>query len=204
MRISVLNHILALSRNFCLIAIITGWSFYLLWSHNADTNPFECSTQKGTEKPITGAFFCLWVKQGYTKGTFVPCKGYNPLTPTISSSNRGGGVAPDCMDFALKASFPWLQAPFCLWSVRIRLCLPTTYKNDNTQARGSARSRRRGRRRKSERFIACAVFKICLVHLFNSGLYSTGWSFYNLFRLLIFLAFRLFPWGTNQNLSERK
>ena len=29
----------------------------LLWSHNADTNPFECLTQKGTKKPITGAFF---------------------------------------------------------------------------------------------------------------------------------------------------
>ena len=159
MRISVLNHILALSRNFCLIAIITGWSFYLLWSHNADTNPFECSTQKGTEKPITGAFFfCLWVKQGYTKGTLWPCKGYNPLTPTISSSNRGGGVAPDCMDFALKASFPWLQAPFCLWSVRIRLCLPTTYKNDNTQARGSARDLEEGTTTKER-----ALYRVCSV-----------------------------------------
>ena len=34
----------------------------------------------------------------------------------FSSSHRGGGVAPDCMDFALKASFPWLQAPFRLRS----------------------------------------------------------------------------------------
>ena len=62
-------------------------------------------------KAYNGGFFCLWVKQGYTKGTLC-LVGYNPLTPTISSSNRGGGVAPDCMDFALKASFPWLQAPF--------------------------------------------------------------------------------------------
>ena len=119
-----------------------------------------------------GFFFCLWVKQGYTKGTLCLVR-YNPLTPTISSSNRGGGVAPDCMNFALKASFPWLQAPFCLWSVRIRLCLPTTYKNDNTQARGSARDLGGGDDdERAKRFIACAVFKICLVHLFNSGLYS--------------------------------
>ena len=34
----------------------------------------------------------------------------------FSSSHRGGGVAPDCMDFALKVSFPWLQAPFRLRS----------------------------------------------------------------------------------------
>ena len=138
MRISVLNHILALSRNFCLIAIITGWSF-ICSGHTMLTQTFECSTQKGTEKPITGLFCLLSYKD--TQRVLCALGGYNPLTPTISSSNRGGGVAPDCMDFALKASFPWLQAPFCLWSVRIRLCLPTTYKNDNTQARGSARSR---------------------------------------------------------------
>ena len=75
------------------------------------TQIFECSTQKGTEKPITGAFF-VFELQGYTKGTFRPCKGYNPLTPTISSSNRGGGVAPDCMDFALKPLFPDYKLPF--------------------------------------------------------------------------------------------
>ena len=42
----------ALSR-----AIITGCSFYLLWSHNADTNPFECLTQKGMKKAYNGGFF---------------------------------------------------------------------------------------------------------------------------------------------------
>ena len=132
----------------------------------------------------------------------MPCKGYNPLTPTISSSNRGGGVAPDCMDFALKTSFPWLQAPFCLRSVNTedrKASELTTSKHQHTEAHTflvgeGAQPWKRGRGVQ------------CLVHLFNSGLYSMGWSFYNQFRLSYFpLAFRLFPpWGINQNLSERK
>ena len=51
-----------------------------------------------------------------------------------------------------------------------------------------------------------SLSKNAWVHLFNSGLYSMWWSFYNQLRLSYFpLAFRLFPpWGINQNLSERK
>ena len=60
--------------------------------------------------------------------------------------------------------------------------------------------------RKAEYYFLGCLSKICLVHLFNSGLYSTWCSIYNQLRLSYFpLAFRLFPlWGINQNLSERK
>ena len=51
---------------------------------------------------------------------------------------------------------------------------------------------------------ASSPYIFCYVHLFNSGLLYRGGTFFNLNRLLIFLAFRLFPWGINQNLSERK
>ena len=150
---SVLNHIFALSRNFCLIAIITGCSFYLLWSHNADTNPFECLTQKGMKKAYNGGFFfacflrnaeaCIIGERSGRSGRarqrvryrtartaatsclvgslVIPDFCLNLITfiythillimqtfslSCFSSSHRGGGVAPDCMDFALKASFP--------------------------------------------------------------------------------------------------
>ena len=64
-------------------------------------------------KAYNGGFFFVFELSKDTQRVLCALsKGYNPLTPTISSSNRGGGVAPDCMDFALKASFPWLQAPF--------------------------------------------------------------------------------------------
>ena len=119
---SVLNHILALSRNFCFTAIIAGWSFYLLWSHNADTNPFKCLTQKGTEKPIAGAFFfACFLRNAEACILKILLK----ITDIIFSSTgrtfspvvTEGGVAPDCMDSALKTSFPWLQAPFCFRTV---------------------------------------------------------------------------------------
>ena len=58
---------LGIGRNFCFTAIIAGWSFYLLWSHNADTNPFKCLTQKGTEKPIAGAFFACFLRNAWKR-----------------------------------------------------------------------------------------------------------------------------------------
>ena len=42
--------------------------------------------------------------------------GYANFQFVVLLSSHRGGVAPDCMDFALKASFPWLQAPFRLRS----------------------------------------------------------------------------------------
>ena len=117
----------------------------------------------------------------------------------FSSSHRGGGVAPDCMDFALKAFFPWLQAPFRFRSVRTRLCLPTTSKHDNTDDNDDEVGWGLASDEKEAEYFWD-------VHLFNSGLCSMWWSFYNQLRLSYFpLAFRLFPpWGINQNLSERK
>ena len=106
---SVLNHILALSRNFCFTAIIAGWSFYLLWSHNADTNPFKCLTQKGTEKPIAGAFFCLFLEKRGSVHSENSTKDYwhnfSSTENILSSSNRGAELPPDCMDSALKPLF---------------------------------------------------------------------------------------------------
>ena len=117
----------------------------------------------------------------------MPCKGYNPLTPTISSSNRGGGVAPDCMDFALKVFFPWLQAPFCLWSVRISEC---DTKADCKEGGGVSTT---------------TPALLARVHLFNSGLLYHGGTFWSYFGFLIFLAFRLFPWELIRTLaSENK
>ena len=63
MRISVLNHIFALSRNFCLIAIITGWSFYLLSSRNADTNPLSVAHRKVENDSLRESFFCLFLEK---------------------------------------------------------------------------------------------------------------------------------------------
>ena len=66
----------------------------------------------------------------------------------FSSSHRGGGVAPDCMDFALKAFFPWLQAPFRFRSVRTELCeliywVLWTTTTTTRSAEGSQATRRR-------------------------------------------------------------
>ena len=107
----------------------------------------------------------------------------------FSSSHRGGGVAPDCMDFCSKSLFPWLQAPFRFRSVRTELCeliywvlWTTTTTTTTRSAEGSQATRRRR--------------SILNVHLFNSGLYSMWWSFYNQLWLSYFpLAFRLFPFG---------
>lgn len=120
----------------------------------------------------------------------------------FSSSNRVGGVAHDCVKTALKTSFPWLQAPLCLFSgffshpEWVASHFNKNKANDKDDDEEKEESTARPRRRTlSER-----------VHLFNSGLYSMWWSFYNQLRLSYFpLAFRLFPpWGINQNLSERK
>ena len=63
MRTSVLNHILALNRNFCLIAIIAGWSFYFLLSHNMTQILSSVWHRKVLKKPIAGAFFCLFLEK---------------------------------------------------------------------------------------------------------------------------------------------
>ena len=133
--------------------------------------------------------------------------------PCFSSSNRGGGVAPDCVEFALRCLFPWLQAPFCFRSVKISEC--ATKRKSN---RGEGVARPCALPRASTRAPAPlgiftksqATFKNTgverPVHLFNSGLLYHRGTFFILFRLSYFpLAFRLFPpWGINQNLSERK
>ena len=129
--------------------------------------------------------------KAYNGGFFFACFLRNAeacILKILSSSNRGGGVAPDCVKTALKTSFPWLQAPFCLWSVRISEC---DTKADCKEGGGVSTT---------------TPALLARVHLFNSGLYCMWCSFYNQLRLSYFpLAFRLFPpWGINQNLSERK
>lgn len=121
--------------------------------------------------------------------------------PCFSSSNRGGGVAPDCVEFALRCLFPWLQAPFCFRSAGfshpewVASHFNKNKANDKDDNDDEEAATRRRRRILSER-----------VHLFNSGLLYHRGTFFILFRLSYFpLAFRLFPpWGINQNLSERK
>ena len=139
------------------------------------------------KKPITGAFFffVFELSKDTQRVLFRPCKGYNPLTPTISSSNRGGGVAPDCMDFALKVSFPWLQAPFCLWSVRISEC---DTKADCKEGGGVSTT---------------TPALLARVHLFNSGLSYHGGTFFILFRLYYFPCFPIIS-GINLSLSKLK
>ena len=68
--------------------------------------------------------------------------------PCFSSSNRVGGVAHDCMDFALKVFFPWLPAPFCFRSLRTELreliyWLLWTTTTTTRPAEGSQAARRR-------------------------------------------------------------
>lgn len=109
--------------------------------------------------------------KAYNGGFFFACFLRNAeacILKILSSSNRGGGVAPDCMDSALKTSFPWLQASFCLWSVRISEC---DTKADCKEGGGVPTT---------------TPALLARVHLFNSGLYSMWWSFYNQLRLLIF------------------
>ena len=46
-------------------------------------------------KAYNGGFFFVFELSKDTQRVLLGLyKGYNPLTPTISSSNRGGGVAP--------------------------------------------------------------------------------------------------------------
>ena len=64
-------------------------------------------------------FFCLFLEKRVSVHSWKSSRGAFMQTFSLScfsSSHREGGVAPDCMDFALKASFPWLQAPFRLRS----------------------------------------------------------------------------------------
>ena len=56
------------------------------------------------KKPITGGLFLSEELARIHKGTLCLVRVY-PLTPRISVATEGG-VAPDCMDSALKASFP--------------------------------------------------------------------------------------------------
>ena len=137
--------------------------------------------------------------KAYNGGFFFACFLRNAeacILKILSSSNRGGGVAPDCMDFALKVFFPWLPAPFCFRSLRTELreliyWLLWTTTTTTRPAEGSQAEEGGG------------VFWD--VHLFNSGLYSMWWSFYNQLRLLIFPSLSdYFPPQINQNLSERK
>ena len=129
------------------------------------------------------------------------------------------------MDFALKVSFPWLQAPFRLRSgvfshpewVATQFNL-FFYLREIEDFWGSEEDERSDRPTDTNRkpqiskqiymgvISSDSLSKNAWVHLFNSGLYSMWWSFYNQLRLSYFpLAFRLFPlWGINQNLSERK
>ena len=143
--------------------------------------------------------------KAYNGGFFFACFLRNAeacILKILSSSNRGGGVAPDCMDSALKTSFPWLQSPLC--------CNQVFFSHPEwvaTQFQGKLSKRLiRNRHPVGSRGCDAIRSEARHVHLFNSGLYSTWWSFYNQFRLSYFpLAFRLFPpWGINQNLSERK
>ena len=66
------------------------------------------------------------------------------------------------------------------------------------------RRRKRVGAKRSIIFLGCAVFKICLVHLFNSGLLYHGGTFYLISAFLFSSLSDYFPWGINQNLSERK
>ena len=97
--------------------------------------------------------------------------------PCFSSSNRVGGVAHDCMDSALKSSFPWLQAPFCLWSVRISEC---DTKADCKEGGGVSTT---------------TPALLARVHLFNSGLLYRGGTFFILFRLYYFPRFPIISPG---------
>ena len=89
--------------------------------------------------------------KAYNGGFFFACFLRNAeacILKILSSSNRGGGVAPDCMDFALKVFFPWLPAPFCFRSLRTELreliyWLLWTTTTTTRPAEGSQAARRR-------------------------------------------------------------
>ena len=108
--------------------------------------------------------------------------------PCFSSSNRVGGVAHDCVKTASKLLFPWLQSPLC--------CNQVFFSHPEwvaTQFQGKL-SKRRTRNRHPVGSRGCDANKeqSVLIHLFNSGLYSTWWSFYSRLRLSYFpFAFRL-------------
>ena len=90
--------------------------------------------------------------KAYCGGFFFACFLRNAeacILKILSSSNRGGGVAPDCMDFALKVFFPWLQAPFRFRSVRTELCELIYWVLWTTTTTRSAEGSQATRRRRS-------------------------------------------------------
>jgi hypothetical protein len=103
--------------------------------------------------------------------------------PCFSSSNRVGGVAHDCVKTASKSLFPDYKLPFALDREFFGYADCKIYKLVYPR---KIRRRKRVGAKRSIIFLGCAVFKICLVHLFNSGLLSHGGTFFNLNRLLIF------------------
>lgn len=99
----------------------------------------------------------------------------------LSGTNRVGGVAHDCMKIASKYLFPWLQSPLC--------CDQVFFSHPEWVATQYQRklSKRRNRNRHPDGSRGCDANKeqSVLVHLFNSGLYSIWWSFYNQFGFII-------------------
>ena len=182
---SVLNHILALSRNFCLTAIIRDEVFICSGHTTLTQILLSVWHRKVLKSLLRGLFFYLIKINSALMQTFsLLC---------FSSSNRVGGVAHDCVKTASKSLFPDYKLPFALDREFFGYADCKIYKLVYPR---KIRRRKRVGAKRSIIFLGCAVFKICLVHLFNSGLYSTWWSFYNQFRLSYFpLAFRLFPSG---------
>ena len=142
-------------------------------------------------KAYCGGFFFLPVSWETRKRAFWK------FSPVVTE----GRSCPRLHEFCSKSLFPWLQAPICIRSGAIEHphgCELKLYKY-----KASICVFRRGEGSQHVKN-ACEARHI---HLFNSGLYSMWWSFYNQLRLSYFpLAFRLFPpWELIRTLaSENK
>ena len=110
----------ALSR-----AIITGCSFYLFWSHNADTNPFECLTQKGMKKAYNGGFFFVCEKSR----TFCEEWGGGNDRPTRTSKNRRFWSRINFIRIAVKPRGLAFTSLFFGVIVKLLNCKPLIFKN---------------------------------------------------------------------------
>ena len=110
----------------------------------------------------------------------------------FSSSNRVGGVAHDCVKTASKSLFPDYKLPFALDREFFGYADCKIYKLVYPR---KIRRRKRVGAKRSIIFLGCAVFKICLVHLFNSGLLYRGGTFFILFRLSYFPRFPIISSG---------
>ena len=138
----------------------------------------------------------------------------------FSSSHRGG-VAPDCMDFALNPDY---KLPFALdreflaipngWR-RNLICFficekSRTFEGVRRMSEATDRPTRTEKPQISKQIYmgvisSDSLSKNAWVHLFNSGLLYRGGTFFSFFRLSYFPSLSdYFLWGTNQNLSERK